>query len=257
MKRYISILILAVLILNSCDTKKKAVGAYLKNLTVDNVSSLYQRSNPEFETLTARLYGGYETKNEDNSITLNLRMKKDEVIWVSARFLGVVTVAKIMITPDRVQFYEKINKQYFDGDFSLLSNWLGMDLDFEKLQNLLLGRAVYDLKKNQYDLKISEAGYQLFSTDYFGVEKTLLIDKLNFLLKGQQLKRPLYNQNVTITYSEFLEVENRTFPKQIDMMVNQHTDVTKINISYRSIELNASIGFPFEFPNGYDQIVLK
>ena len=41
-------------------------------------------------------------------------------------------MAKALITPTKVSYYEKINNTYFEGDFSLLSNWLGTDLDFQK-----------------------------------------------------------------------------------------------------------------------------
>jgi hypothetical protein len=38
--------------------------------------------------------------------------------------------------------HEKINNSYFEGDFSSLSQWLGTDLDYSKIQNLLLGQAM-------------------------------------------------------------------------------------------------------------------
>jgi hypothetical protein len=39
----------------------------------------------------------------------------------------------------------KIKGTYFEGDFSALSQWLGTDLDYSKIQNLL--EALDDLKK--------------------------------------------------------------------------------------------------------------
>ena len=38
---------------------------------------------------------------------------------------------KVKITPDRVQMYNKIDKTYFDGDFSLIKQLLGVDLIFQ------------------------------------------------------------------------------------------------------------------------------
>jgi hypothetical protein len=34
---------------------------------------------------------------------------------------------------------KKIKGTYFEGDFSALSQWLGTDLDYNKIQNMLLG----------------------------------------------------------------------------------------------------------------------
>jgi hypothetical protein len=38
-----------------------------------------------------------------------------------------------------VSYYEKIKGTYFEGDFSV-SQWLGTDLDYSKIQNLLVGK---------------------------------------------------------------------------------------------------------------------
>jgi hypothetical protein len=48
-------------------------------------------------------------------------------------------MAKASITPTSVSYYEKIKGTYFEGDFSALSQWLGTDLDYNKIQNMLLG----------------------------------------------------------------------------------------------------------------------
>jgi hypothetical protein len=53
-------------------------------------------------------------------------------------------MAKASITPTSVSYYEKIKGTYFEGDFSALSQWLGTDLDFNKIQNMLLGEAAHE-----------------------------------------------------------------------------------------------------------------
>ncbi len=93
-------------------------------------------------------------------MTVNFRMKKDDTIWMSGQLLGI-PLAKVMITPNSVQFYEKITRTYFDGDFRLLSDLLGTPLDFQKVQNLLLGQTIYDLREERYQLTESARGYQL------------------------------------------------------------------------------------------------
>jgi hypothetical protein len=45
---------------------------------------------------------------------------------------------------------KKIKGTYFEGDFSALSQWLGTDLDYNKIQNMLLGEPLDDLSKGKY-----------------------------------------------------------------------------------------------------------
>ncbi len=47
------------------------------------------------------------------------------MIWLSAK-LGL---ARMMITPESVRFYNKLDNEYFDGDYKLLSDFVGVDLD--------------------------------------------------------------------------------------------------------------------------------
>jgi hypothetical protein len=53
-------------------------------------------------------------------------------------------MAKASITPTSVSYYGT----YFEGDFSALSQWLGTDLDYNKIQNMLLGEALIYQKGN-------------------------------------------------------------------------------------------------------------
>jgi hypothetical protein len=79
---------------------------------------------------------------------------------VSIRFLGI-TMAKTLITPNKVKYYEKINGKYFEGDFTTLSRWLGTELDYQKVQNLLLGQSIDDLSKGKYVAVIENTLYKL------------------------------------------------------------------------------------------------
>ena len=74
-------------------------------------------------------------------------MGYDNTIWFNA-FLNMV---RVKITPDRVRFYNKLDNTYFDGDYALINSFLGTDLQFENLQNLLLGEALFELESNRFD----------------------------------------------------------------------------------------------------------
>ena len=86
-------------------------------------------------------------------------------------------MAKAMITPTKVSYYEKINNTYFEGDFSMLSNWLGTDLDFNKVQNLFLGKAIDDLTKDKWVSEVVEKMFKL------SLQMVLMLQK-NFILRA-------------------------------------------------------------------------
>ena len=81
------------------------------------------------------------------------KIEKDKKIWLSASVFGF-PVAKGVITPDKVQYYVKINKTYFDGDFSEIQKIFGVPLDFTMLQNLLLGDRLFEMKAKKRNLTL-------------------------------------------------------------------------------------------------------
>lgn len=257
MKRNLILLLLVGLVAASCGSKKIATeDLALKNATVRKVMRNYEKTEPDFKTLSGRLKGTYDDGYESQSITVSIRMKKDETIWLSAKLAGIIPMAKLMVTPDRVMFYEKINNQYFDGDFSLLSKWLKTEIDFEKLQNLLLGKAVFEVKKNAYSLTEKEEGYALTHQDQENLME-LLIDKLTFRIKNQQLFSFYQQEGISIDYPAYKRINHFRFPEKIDIIVNKNQENTEINIDYRSLEIDKPVKFPFSMPSGYKEIQIK
>ncbi len=183
-------------------------------------------------------------------------MKKNDTIWMSGQLLGI-PLAKVMITPNSVQFYEKITKTYFDGDFSLLSDLLGTPLDYEKVQNLLLGQTIYDLRDERYKLTESARGYQLQPVQENFLKRMFLLDAGNFKALAQQLGQERENRNVTVTYPEYQKVQGQLFPSQIKIIASEGSQNTLIDMSFRNIEFNVPVSFPFSIPSGYEEISIE
>lgn len=258
MKRNLILIFILSFFAVSCGSKKSAADkVVLKNATTNKVIKHYHRTEPEFKTIIASLRGSYDDGYGEESISLSLRMEKDKVIWISAKFAGLIPMAKLLVTPDRVQFYEKVNNQYFDGDFSLLSKWLGTSIDFEKLQNLLLGQAIYDIDKDKYDLSELDKGYLLVSENNTDIAKSLMIDKTTFRLLSQQLISLRENREISVFYPNHLTRDYFFFPEKIDIIVEKKEGNTEINIDFRSFEINEPVKFPFEMPSNYKEIQIK
>lgn len=258
MKKSLLLLFVFSLLVTACGPGKLAENETLKNPTARKVIRYHTKTEPNFKTLNARLKGTYDDGNDKQSISVSMRIKKDETIWLSAKLAGLIPLAKLMVTPDRVQFYEKINNQYFDGDFSLLSNWLGVEVDFEKFQNLLFGNVLDPLDKNEYYLQDTEEGFVLNSKENKVLDKIFLLDKQTLKLKSQRYKKANWAaKDLEINYPSYKRQKNFLFPDKIDIIVNEKGMETEIKIDYRSLEFNKSLSFPFKMPTGYKEIELK
>lgn len=256
MKRFLFTMFLMSLVLVSCGTKKGITSEGMKNATSKKVLKEFERTEPSFETINARMRGSYDDGYGSQSISLSMRIQKDEIIWISAKLGGLIPISKLMVTPDRVQFYEKVNNQYFDGDFSLISKWLGVEIDFEKLQNLLIGKAIYEIDRSDFQLTDLEKGYLLIAADDW-ISKSLLLDKTSFRLRNQQMISNGDHKQISVSYPSYEKIDSFFFPDKIDILVNKDKDESKINIDFRSLEINQAVKFPFEMPSGYKEIQIK
>jgi len=239
---------------SSCKSPRVANSSVVKKLKADKIISNHYNQAFNFNTLNAKVKVKYDDGKKAFAPNVTIRMKKDEVIWISSKLLGI-TIAKVLITPTKVQYYEKLGSTFFEGDFEVLSNWLGMPLNFEKVQQLLLGQSLFDLQEDRYNSKIVEEKYQL-KPKKKGLlfERLFLIHPNSFKMSIQQLSQPSEQRDVKIKYLQYQKIGNQDFPKEIYILAAQGAEKTNINLIYKMVDYNAKVGFPYKVPTGYQEV---
>lgn len=249
------LVVFGLVFLVSCKPKQVVTeqGTASENVAVSKIISGHYANRKSFETLNIKANANYEDEKQSQNVTTEIRIKKDEKILVIVRFLGI-TMAKALITPDKVSYYEKINGKYFEGNYKMLSNWLGTDLDFQKVQNLFLGMAIDDLTKGTYVESIEDKMYKLKSARN-GTEKEFLFEGANFLLKKETLVQKSEDRSLEINYLSHKESPKGIMPLQIAIEAQQKQKVS-IQINYNTISFNESLSFTYDVPEGYEQIFI-
>ena len=252
----IGLLIVSFLFIFSCKTAKtvSSEGELNSNLSAKQLIRYNSKSIANFKTLTAKVRADYSRKDESKGATISLRMEKDKTIWISAPF----SMAKVLITPEKVSFYNKLDNTYFDGNFELLSDFVGTELDFNKVQNILLGDALYNLNKDDYIASTHENSYLLQPKNQRAVfEIFYLLNPAHFKMDSQQFAQPLENRILQIDYKNYQEVDKQKLPQSIKIIALESYDETIIDLEYKSVALNENIRFPFRIPSGYKEIEIK
>ncbi|AXT51912.1 DUF4292 domain-containing protein [Aquimarina sp. BL5] len=257
MNRIFYLLCFSLIILQSCKGTKAISGATIKKLRTEKIVANHYNKAFDFTTINAKIKVRYDDGKQSFSPNVTLRIEKDKKIWVSAKLLGI-TLAKVLITPEKVSYYEKINNTYFEGDFKIISEWLGTDLDFEKVQQLLLGQALFNLKDEKYVSSIENQKYRLNPKKELELfERLFVLNPDSFKIFSQQLKQPIENRNLLVNYSSYQKVGNQDFPKEISVIASEGIAKTIIMIDYRSVDYNAKVSFPFKIPSGYEQVTIE
>ncbi|AOW21189.1 DUF4292 domain-containing protein [Urechidicola croceus] len=256
-KKIAHIVLISMFVVSCKSNKVVTEGAVLTSMSSKKIINNHYSNSFEKKTINARIKAKYEDKKNSQTVIIKLRLEKNKAIWMSGTYLGI-PVAKVLITPDRVTYYEKVNKTFFDGDFSLLSEFLGTEVDFQKIQNLLIGETILNLKDQRYDVFVDEKTYLLEPKKQKELFDILFwLDPLNFKVSKQEVRQPIEQKRLTVDYTEYQKISNITFPKKINISAVDKTKRTLLGLEYRTVEFDKVLSFPFSIPSGYKEIRLN
>ena len=241
-----------LIVLSSCKSTTSVANTSIVNpMNARKIVKNHYKNNIDFKTLKGRAKVRYEDESRGQTVTANIRIEKGKTIWLSVSFLGIVG-AKALITPEKISFYEKINRRYFEGDFSFLSQYFGVQMDFEQLQRLLIGQTVYNLREGNYQVDQVEGLYKITPKKQLDILNLFFfMEPQDFLIKKQQVTQPQDNLSLDVNYTSHQLVKGKAFPKSIAIEVLENSDKSNIDIEYRSVEADVPVRFPFSIPSGY------
>ncbi|MDO4728483.1 MAG: DUF4292 domain-containing protein [Bacteroidota bacterium] len=247
-------LLLFSLILASCKTSQKATSTRADVMKADYVLEQYANTNElAFKSIHINGVTNYGIVN----VGLDFRILKDQIILISARIPIGGLVFKLYATPEEIQFYNKMEKEYFVGNYELISNFLGMEMNFQKLQNLLLGKTIEGITAQNTKFSINEYSYQFYSKSE-GIITNYFISPKSYNLNKQTFEDPKRGFFASVEYNDYNLYSTNSLPKSLIIHTKESENENTIEINYKSITIdNPNLNFPFEIPNGYQPISIK
>lgn len=223
------------------------------NLSTSQLIKENSKQTPRFKTLQSKLKITLNQNKKSQTYTLSLRIKKDEFLWVNAPF----SVIRTLVTPQKISFYNKLDGTYFEGDYQYLSDMLGISLDFQKLQNLFLGNAMFNLKAREFKTSVIAEAYMLQpkKQQLLG-ELFFLLDPFHFKIKSHHISQPNNKLYFQIDYLKHQEVSQQILPEIIKVLATNKNEKIIMNLEFKGVSLNEDLTFPFKIPSGFKEIKL-
>lgn len=251
------ILFISVGIINSCGIKKISKNyASVKLLSVKEIVEGASKKNktPNYLSIMAKIK--YETPKLKGKLHARIRMKTNEKIWINISYIGI-SVARIVLMPNKIDMYDRRNKTYFSGDFKYILSMFGVDLNFYNIQSLILGNAIKNIDENKYRVKIIDNLYLLEDNTpyikYFSKTESIT-NKYWYDVSSLQLEKqiiPLSDNKLEVTNRNFKIIDDKySIPKEIKLKVEGDTKTT-ITITYTAIHVEDTLSFPFRVPSKY------
>ncbi len=256
------------LILISCKTSRNTVKVPLKEYGADYLFDRLKENELKFQWFSAKFNLDLIIDKKKTSVTGQVRMKKDSVIWITLSPALGIEMARLLITNDSVKFINRINKTYFTGDYTKVNTFLEANIDYDVFQTLLLGNDLTYYEDGKFRATYDSKEYHLVTAGRHKLKKyvktrddeeriyiqNIFLDPETFKITQMKIKEVRKeNKKLDAFYSDFQKVSGQLFPFHIlyDLLAEKPIQV---DLNYSKIEINLAQEFPFKISDKYNRI---
>lgn len=270
--------------LSSCRTARDLSTARLRPMSAEKLLDQAKKNAFEFEDLSIRRIN-VQFSNEDNrtSFRANLKASRNENILASVSKLNI-PVARVLLRSDDVTFVNYIDKNYFTGDYSYLSNMLNFDINFDVVQAVISNPVKtyfsdFDVNGRDFKTSVEEGKYVLqpsrranrfVSGQRFGNGrngsnqapseigelgiKKLMFNPHTFVLEKMVMADSSDERMLEVYFSDFEKVDDFDYPGSIDIKMHSGDELTELNIRLRGFSTEKVNAAELNIPNSYQRI---
>ncbi len=285
---------IAALFLIACKSKKDTVKKDpLRNRTAGFLLRHYEENKFDFEWAGMKVDAEYMVMGETQGFKATIRMKKDSAVWISITPALGIEMIRMLVTPDSLKYLSKIpeNKFYYLGTFEDINKLIGVGLDFDMLQDILVGNAIgLEKDEGRFRSETENESYLLISkykrrvrrvvgVDDRRLEDDTIVVNPNDPRYQRTLKRvdeedgmiisrywvepehfrlikSVFNdlikqRTMELHYSEFQLNEDQIYPSQCRLILNNPSAQQELNFEITKISTGKPYDFPFEIPEDY------
>ena len=227
----------------------------IESIKVKRLIENLEKSQEKINLFRARIKATFISRKIKQSLNINFRLKDGKFLWMSANIL--VPVAKLLMTNEKVFFYEKFQKKYYEGDYELLKSILGTNFGLQNIQNIFIGNPVDNLSKGKIK-RIDNPDYYVFiNTNSEKLRTTYFFDTENFKIREQRVLLS-NNQNsiLSIKYPLYQKINGKIIPKKIQISSFVNGEFLSIILEINRVDYPDELTIPFKFPEGYSKIKL-
>lgn len=247
---------------NNVNTKKK-----LPHKSTSFLLDKLQENELKCDWFSAKLGIEFVSDKMSDSFKMHVRVRNDSAIWISATYYAV-EAARFLITRDTVKLMDRKNKKYFIGDFTYINKKFNVELDFESLQALILGKgsniAEFEKLKSYssnefYNIssigkreqnRADKKGDQKAKTD---IALTVSVYPGVFKVSRIILQDFKQHKSLKVDFEKYQKVEDQLVPKEteLNIVAEQKLDAS---IEYLKVTLNKPLKLSFTIPEKYEKM---
>lgn len=270
---------------SSCKTSREITTVNVKPIGTAKLLKNIQENSLVYESLAiSRINCQFSGNQSKTSFRISLKAIKDEKILASITKLNI-PVGRVLLTPDSVIYVNYIERNYFVDDYTFLSNFLNIDLDFNTIQ-AIISNSVFSYRNDEKDKDFKtfstsvESGMYVLQSEkerkVFKMEEkaktgkierrlkrlddnALILQKMsfnptNFALTKLLILDKTNNRKMEMIFDEFVKVMNKDYPGAIDMSFISESENIALKMRMSGFSTDKLDSLNLEIPEKYQQI---
>jgi hypothetical protein len=265
--QHLIILALQLLFITACKTSKKVVvttpAVSATPLSINAILTHLADNEIKADWMSGTAGVDYSGKPMSISVSTEVRYRRDSVIWMNIKKLGILNLARVKITRDSVYVLNNINANYMAKDFKYIENRFGIPANFDILQDILLGNPVFLTEKDKLKIEKDASSNDILlrgSNDQW--QTGYHLDPATLSVKNMHFEQPISGRSLKITYEAFHPLrgykDGKTYFSYLRTIDVESPQTGKAQIVMEvdadDLEVNVPKTIKFEIPSHYDKV---
>ncbi|HLW20919.1 MAG TPA: DUF4292 domain-containing protein [Cyclobacteriaceae bacterium] len=220
--------------------------------TSDEIMEEFEPAYFDFNYLSSRSRIALEEQNgRTTKGTLNIRAKKDSVIWFSLSPGLGIEAARGMVTTEEIKIKDRINGKDIDLTFAQFEESYGIKLSLNLFQNILFGNVPHEVSYRDRLIRVGRS-FELYQQRDNIRYKSSIGTQHGKVTKMESVSEE-NSGRISATYPEFSDVNNQPFAHKvlIEMLINLPNNPkskTLVNLEVNKVDLSDEpLSFPYNF----------
>lgn len=280
-----------MLVLGACGKKTSVVKTErLQSKSAKYLQARISENQNDYLSMSAKFSARTNFNEEKLNFKGTVKIQLDSIIWLSMTKLGGVEMVRLVLTKDSIKFINKWDKEYFLGSIDKLDQIQNVELGFDEVQNLLLGKMLNYDPEDKFSSSNDNVNYLLTSRNKGKIKKVSTIvegDSLlglevedkklqkalnkgsenDFIIKNYYLNPDSYwlsrqtinlvdlQQAMDIVYSDYQIIDEvYPFPLEQVIRIASPEKSGRIDLEYQNIQFNSNNSYPFRISSKYEPI---
>jgi len=220
--------------------------------TSDEIMDEFEPAYFEFNYLSSRSRIALEEQNGSTTKgTLNIRAKKDSIIWFSLTPGLGIEAARGIVTTDEIKIKDRINGKDLNMTFAQFEESYGIKLSLPLFQNILFGNVPHEISYRDRLIRVGKA-FELYQQRDNVRYKSSIGTQHGKVTKMESVSEE-NSGKISAVYPEFSDVNNQPFAHKvlIEMLLNLPNNPkskTVVNLEVSKVDLSDEpLTFPYNF----------